>query len=117
MPKLPDGIPQSLADAFAKARSNQSQLSTADALVTKLTADLAQANADEATAKLAARDTLKAAESAFDDYVASLRANLESYVTAPDDAPPVSPPADTPPADAPPVVDPNAPPADGTVPN
>lgn len=115
MPKLPDGIPSDLAAAFDLARTNNSQLSTADALVNKLTEDLAKANTDETAATVAARDSLKAAESTFDNYVTNLRANLESYVVAPDDAPaPVDPPIVV---TDPVVVDPATAPADGTVPN
>lgn len=130
MPKLPDGIPQSLADAYNLARSSNSQLAVADARVNKLTAYLAQANIDETAAMVAARDSLKSAGAVLDDYVSGLRANLESFVTAPDDAPPVvvDPPVvvvdPTPAVDPSPVVDPVVPavdpgvvPADDTVPN
>jgi hypothetical protein len=82
-PTIADNIPSSVANAFIAARDTSLKLQAADTLVTKLTTDLAAANADEASLKISARDTLKAAESSFDDFVTSLRANLEAFVAAP----------------------------------
>lgn len=75
---FPTTLPADVLAAGNAAQVANSKLAGADALVNDLSAQLAAATADEATVKATARQSVKDADAAFQAYVDSETARLES---------------------------------------
>lgn len=88
-----DGVPAPVASLVETAQTSQAALVAADARVTTLNQQMADANSEEAKAKEAARTSLKAATDAFDAWAVTTRQAIVDSIGA------AVPPAVTPPLD------------------